>query len=348
VFETSNGCICCGSKGEFIETLYELIGVRDRIDYVIVETTGRADPAFVQIFELDDVIKKHFYVDGIVALVDAQNILAHLSDERVVWQGTTQILNEAVEQVAVADRIIINKVDLVSSKEVEEIKDKLCSINPFAQLFTTEYSSVDVQQVLDVKAFDIERILQQDAGFLDERPYRQHNTDVVALSFEGSDAVDLEDFREWMSKFLHTHEVLRAKGVLQIVNKNEKHVFQSVRTSLNITPYSSWQKDPFPKSKLVFIGRNLEEQSITQTFPVKLSPLLHPVKDPPQIPKAQFAILFLALVFYKASDIKEYSGEHPVIAALIFIFIAFFNISVHKKCLRGSQWMNTTEDVIDI
>ncbi len=171
IFEMNNGCLCCTVRGDLIRILGQLMKRRDRFDYILVETTGLADPGPVaQTFFTDDELKAHFRLDGIVTVVDSRHIALHLDDSM-----------EAKEQVAFADRILLNKTDLVTPAELDHLESRLRSINRVAHFHRTAHSNLDVHQVLDLHAFDLDHKLSIEPGFLDR-----------ALPFEWSGAYHLD------------------------------------------------------------------------------------------------------------------------------------------------------------
>ncbi|MFZ9653030.1 MAG: CobW family GTP-binding protein, partial [Steroidobacteraceae bacterium] len=156
IFETNNGCICCTVRGDLLRILGQLLKRRDKFDYIIVETTGMADPGPVaQTFFLDDEFKDQFLLDAIITLVDARHIERHLDE-----------MKEPGEQVAFADVILLNKTDLVTEAELERIERRIRAMNGTARIHRTQNANVPVADVLDVGAFDLERALAVDADFL--------------------------------------------------------------------------------------------------------------------------------------------------------------------------------------
>jgi G3E family GTPase len=162
IFETANGCICCTVRGDLIRILNQLVKRRDKFDYIIVETTGLADPGPVaQTFFIDDDLREHFQLDAIVTLVDAKHSEAHLEEVRA-----------ASEQIAFADVVLLNKTDLVSEQGLARVEQRIRSINRTAKVFRTEAAKLPIEQVLDVGAFDLDRALAVDKGFLEpEYPF---------------------------------------------------------------------------------------------------------------------------------------------------------------------------------
>jgi G3E family GTPase len=162
LFETNNGCICCTVRGDLIRILGQLMKRRDRFDYILIETTGMADPGPVaQTFFLDDELKNQFQLDAIVTMVDAKHFLQHVDE-----------LNEPAEQVAFADLVLLNKTDLVDEAALERIERRIRAINGTARIHRTKNADVAIDKVLNVGAFDLQRALAVDEAFLEpEYPF---------------------------------------------------------------------------------------------------------------------------------------------------------------------------------
>src|SRR6202451_1137891 len=156
IFETANGCICCTVRGDLIRVLGQLLKRRDRFDYIMIETTGLADPGPVaQTFFVEEDLKDQFLLDAIVTVIDAAHIEKHLSE-----------IAAAGEQVAFADVILLNKSDLVTSADLARIERRLRAINSTAQIVHTRNADVPIAAVLQVGAFDLQRVLALEGGFL--------------------------------------------------------------------------------------------------------------------------------------------------------------------------------------
>ncbi len=162
LFETNNGCICCTVRGDLIRILGQLMKRRDRFDYIIIETTGMADPGPVaQTFFLDDELKSQFALDAIVTMVDAKHFEQHVDE-----------LSEPAEQVAFADVVLLNKTDLVEPAALERIERRIRAINATAKIHHTRNADAPIDAVLDVGAFDLQRALSVDGAFLEpEYPF---------------------------------------------------------------------------------------------------------------------------------------------------------------------------------
>ena len=121
IFEMNNGCVCCTVRGDLIRILNKLLKRKDRLDAILIETTGLANPApVIQTFFVDDNIKDACALDAVLTVVDAKHVTQHLDDEKP--EG---VVNEAVQQVAFADKILLNKVDLVSKEELAAVKHRI-------------------------------------------------------------------------------------------------------------------------------------------------------------------------------------------------------------------------------
>ena len=163
IFEMNNGCICCTVRGDLIKILGKLTKHKQKFDYVLIETTGLADPAPVaQTFFVDDVVQASYSLDGIITVIDAKHITMHIDE--IKPEG---VENESIEQIAFADRILLNKTDLVTAEELEVVKTRIQSINKSAPIITTLNSEVDLDKILNIQAFDLKRITQDlDPTFL--------------------------------------------------------------------------------------------------------------------------------------------------------------------------------------
>ena len=162
IFETANGCICCTVRGDLIRVLGQLRKRRERFDYILIETTGLADPGPVaQSFFVDEDLKEDFELDAVVTLVDAAHVMRQLADSPT-----------AADQIAFADVLVLNKTDLVDAATLAGIEQTLRGINGTARLVRTERASLPLDQVLDVGAFDLDRALSVNAAFLEPpRPF---------------------------------------------------------------------------------------------------------------------------------------------------------------------------------
>jgi G3E family GTPase len=177
IFEMNNGCICCTVRGDLIRILGNLMKRRDRFDYIMIETTGLADPGPVaQTFFMDDEIQEHLALDGIVTLVDAKHVAQHIDES-----------DEVKEQIAFADVILLNKIDLVSPAELDQLEARIHSMNSAARIFRTKDAVVEMDKILGLGGFDLDRALEVDPKFLEPE-----------YPFEWSGGYDLAPGEYWL------------------------------------------------------------------------------------------------------------------------------------------------------
>jgi G3E family GTPase len=250
VFEMNNGCICCTVRGDLIRIIGNLLKRKDRFDGILIETTGLADPAPVaQTFFVDDEVRRRAKLDSIVTVVDAKNLMARLDDS-----------HEAAEQVAFADIILLNKTDLVSGDELERVDARIRAINPTAMIHRTERCSVPVGAVLGRRAFDLDRILEIEPNFLGEDDH-QHDDAIGSVALREERPIDVNKFNAWIGLLLRTEgqDILRSKGILNIKGSPNRFIFQAVHMLIEGDDGKPWEPGGSRDSKLVFIGRGLDE-----------------------------------------------------------------------------------------
>ena len=268
IIEMMNGCICCTVRQDLVVVLKKLsariASGQLHLDGVVIETTGLADPGPVaQTFFVDEDVKRRFVLDGVITLVDAKHIEQHLDEEKP--EGAE---NEAVEQLAFADRVLLNKVDLVAEEDLVRVEGRIRAINKFAPIERCQQSTVSVSSVLDVQGFDLKRILEMDPEFLDTDAEHAHDQSVTSLSIVLPGELDLDDVRRWVQQVLTTKgaDIFRMKGVLAIASSEEKFVYQGVHMIFTGEFDSRWGEGEARVSKLVFIGRNLDHDGLRSGF----------------------------------------------------------------------------------
>ncbi len=257
VFEMNNGCICCTVRGDLIRIIGNLLKRKGRFDGILIETTGLADPAPVaQTFFVDDDVREQARLDSIVTVVDAKNFLQRLDDS-----------HEAAEQVAFADIILLNKVDLVSSQALAEIEGRIQAMNPMARIHRTDHCVMPVDQLLDRGAFDLNRILDIEPNFLGEDDH-EHDDAITSVALTASRPLDVNRFGDWISDLLRRRgvDILRAKGILDIKGSPDRYVFQAVHMLMEGDDGRRWQAGDKRESKFVLIGRNLDEAELKAGF----------------------------------------------------------------------------------
>jgi G3E family GTPase len=267
VIEMMNGCICCTVRQDLVEVLKKLSKRRDgglRLDAIIIETTGLADPAPVaQTFFVEKSVSNFCKLDGIVTLIDAKHIEQHLDDEKP--EG---VENEAVEQVAFADRLLVNKIDLVGEADLERVEKRLRTINKFAPVLRCEKASVDIDQVLNIRAFDLERTLQNDPQFLDTDADHEHDKTVTSVGIDIEGHVDLGAFQDWLMKLLKDDgaNMYRMKGILAVNGAKERFVYHAVHMIFSGDFTDPWEENEPRSCKLMFIGKNIDEAALRASF----------------------------------------------------------------------------------
>ncbi|NDE90780.1 MAG: GTP-binding protein [Alphaproteobacteria bacterium] len=289
VFEMNNGCICCTVRGDLIRIIGNLMKRKGSFDGIIVETTGLADPAPVaQTFFVDEDVARRTKLDAVVTVVDALHLPARLKDSK-----------EAVEQIAFADVIVLNKTDLVSAEALAEVEKTIKSINRFAPIHHAQRSNVALDKILDRGAFDLARILEADPHFLCDHSHdgaheehhvhdehcghdhhhdhdHHHHHEEAHTHYEGIDSIslssekplDTEKFDAWIGDVLANHgqNILRSKGILNLAGQNDRFVFQAVHMVKEGSFQRPWKANENKNSRLVFIGRDLPVDDLQRGF----------------------------------------------------------------------------------
>jgi G3E family GTPase len=254
----NNGCICCTVRGDLVRILGNLMKRRQKFDGIIVETTGLADPAPVaQTFYMDEDVKRATHLDAIVTLVDAKNLAARLDDSK-----------EAASQIAFADIVVLNKMDLVTEEEAAEVERRIRAINPYAEIRRATKSEVPIEAVMGREAFKLERILEREPEFLSGEDNHSHNEDIMSLSFEVSEPLDENKFNAWIGELLQSkgQDLLRTKGVLNFKGQEDRFAFQAVHMIADGDYIGPWPEGSARKSKIVFIGRDLNRPRLRRGF----------------------------------------------------------------------------------
>ncbi len=257
IFEMNNGCICCTVRGDLIRILGNLLRRRDAFDHILIETTGLADPApVIQTFFVDDEVAGGLDLDGVVTLVDAKHVLLHLDDSP-----------EVEEQIAFADVIVLNKVDLVSSPELDRLEDRIRRVNRVAAIHRAEMADVPVDHVVGLGAFDLNHALAIDPQLLADDAH-EHDEEVSSVGFETPGDLDPERLNAWLGNLLATQgqDIFRMKGILSLAGADERFVFQGVHMLFDGQPDRPWRADEIRGNQLVFIGRNLDRAALTKGF----------------------------------------------------------------------------------
>lgn len=266
IVEVMNGCICCTVRGDLVTALKGLYKKVSQFNGVIIETTGLADPApVVQTFFIDEDIQKMYRLDCVVTVVDAKNILERIHEEKP--EG---VENESVEQLAFADKILLNKTDLSTPEDLDKITKEIKGINPTASITRTEYGKIDPKELLDVQAFELKRVLEFDPEFLGEDQEHQHDSTVTSVGVKVKAPVNMMMLEKWIQRLITEDgaNLYRYKGVLAVKGMKEKFVFQGVGMLFSGGFSGSWGNVPEEEreSRFIFIGKNLDHKFLREGF----------------------------------------------------------------------------------
>jgi G3E family GTPase len=256
VFEMNNGCICCTVRGDLIRIIGTLLRRRDQLDGMLIETTGLADPGpVIQSFFMDEDLRTRVRLDSVVTVVDGVHFAAQADAS-----------TEAIEQVAFADQVVLNKSDLVDADQLAAIRQRVAAINPFARLQVTTRCALPIAELLDRGAFDLSRALEIEPTLLDDVDH-EHDDTIGSVSLTTDRPLDPDRFSDWIRKFILERgtDVLRSKGILHLHNQERRYVFQGVHMVMDSDWGPPWT-DETPLSKLVFIGRGLDGNALQKDF----------------------------------------------------------------------------------
>lgn len=263
-----NGCVCCSVRGDLVRTLGQLTKRRKDFDAILLETTGLADPApIVYTVQTNSKMSENYYIDSIVCLADAKHIQIHLDEKKP--EGS---VNEALQQVAFADKILLNKIDLVTAEEKQALKDRLAKINKFAMTIETERSRAPLDKILGLNSFNMESILNYDPEFFESQEGEtKHNLELVqsvGVQFKGQ--LHAQWFNMFMMDLLRERaaDIYRSKGLLSFHGQGDtKFVFQGVHEQINFGPAKEpWKAGEEKINKFVFIGKGLNREELTKSL----------------------------------------------------------------------------------
>ncbi len=257
VFEMNNGCICCTVRGDLIRIIEGLMKRKGKFDAIIVETTGLADPAPVaQTFFVDEDVSQRARLDAVVTVADAKWLSDRLKDAP-----------EAKNQIAFADVILLNKADLVDEAGLERVEALVRGINPSARIHRTVNCDIPIAEVLDRKAFDLDRIMEVEPEFLEEGHHHHHDDEIDSFSFRAGE-VNPDKFMPWISELTQREgpNILRCKGIVAFPKEPKRFVFQGVHMILDGDLSREWRPDEARESRVVFIGRDLNQNAIRDGF----------------------------------------------------------------------------------
>ena len=281
VIQMNNGCICCTVRGDLLRSFSELVEHRDKFDTVIVETTGLAEPAPVaESLYADDRTRREFTLHGVVTVVDAKHVATQLEES-----------GESCEQIAFADLILLNKTDLVAADELDQVEERIRWLNKVARIVRTRNSELDLDLVLGLESADLEHKIDAAALVHDHNgsrddghdhdddheeshhrgdPHRRHNHLANIMTVCIAEAGDLDGMKLslWLRSLIAEFgaRILRMKGILSLSGDPGQFLFQGVRMDFEGRPGRAWRPGETRVNRLVFIGRDLDQERITEGF----------------------------------------------------------------------------------
>ncbi|XP_071548729.1 zinc-regulated GTPase metalloprotein activator 1-like [Panulirus ornatus] len=268
--ELRNGCLCCSVKDNGVKAIENLMKRRGKFDYILLETTGLADPGpIASLFWMDKQLESEIYLDGIITVLDAKYAEKNINEKKL-----DGVVNEAVRQVALADLLILNKTDLVDLQQLQVVTSLVRTINSSAEIVQTQRCRIDLDKILDLHAYDrfdiqaYERTLH--SRFVDGMPHLDQCVRTVTVEVEGSltqTALDsLVEVLLWERSLLNSTgeqiNIYRMKGIMSIAGECQRVMLQAVQELYETEPVGMWPEDTPRSCRLVLIGENLEEASV--------------------------------------------------------------------------------------
>ncbi|XP_034026416.1 COBW domain containing [Thalassophryne amazonica] len=271
--ELRNGCLCCSVKDNGLKAIENLMEKKGKFDYILLETTGLADPgAVASMFWVDAELGSDIYLDGIVTVIDAKYGMQHLAEEKA-----DGLVNEAARQIALADLIVINKIDLINKEERAHIRHAVRSINGLVKILETQKSRVDLSEVLDLHSFDSSDGVNLPEKLQLVKSTRPHlDKTILTVTFEvagdlSEDALNMFIQNLLWEKVLKNKEgkpmtVIRLKGLVSFVGKAQQVMLQGVHELYELTETPQLWDGSARTNRLVFIGRNLDKDILQEEF----------------------------------------------------------------------------------
>lgn len=256
ILEMNNGCICCTVRGDLIRIISHLLERREKVDHLVIETTGLADPApVIQSFFVDEIMRSKTELDAVVTVVDAKHVWEH-------WDSS-----EVQEQIAFADVILLNKTDLVLPAQAEALEKRIRATNAVAKIYCTQNCELEIDSVLGVKAFDLKNALSIDPEFLSETAH-DHDETVSSISIVEAGSVSSDKLTTWLNQLVQVQgqNIFRMKGILNVDDEDRRFVLQGVHMLLEGRPGKPWKPNENRRNEMVFIGRDLHEAMLKEGF----------------------------------------------------------------------------------
>jgi G3E family GTPase len=258
LIEIRNGCVCCTVRSDLVAGVNAILA-RDgvRLDRLIVETSGLADPAPVlQTFLADADVMDKVELESVITIVDAENFQRQISDAI------------AREQIAFADLILLNKIDLLAPPQIVQLERQLRAINPAAELMRTLNAAAPAAALLGRQRFSLPNLLALEPGILADEHDHEHDQSVTSCAVATDAPLDPDRFSRWASQLVQRdgRDLMRMKGVLHFEGEARRFTFHSVHMLLDAKPGKRWENVETRSSRLVFIGRHLDIAALRSGF----------------------------------------------------------------------------------
>lgn len=294
VLELDNGCLCCSVNGDLVRTLNEVASRKDDFEYLVIETTGVANPGpVINTFRTNKTIAETFVIDSIVCVTDAAHLLLHISSK------------EVQNQLALADILLLNKIDLVDEDDLQAVELTIKSINSLASIHRTRNSNIELQKILNTGRFDQLKLAEasEDAHANEEHEHEHdhehcdhdhghcdhdhthdhahdhahehdehshaldhhhHSDDIQSVGVQLESPLDAKLFNAFLKTLIRTkgNDIFRMKGIVAIDGNPARVVFHSVHLVSEFTKGELWGDSEQKVSRIVFIGRNLDSAAI--------------------------------------------------------------------------------------
>jgi G3E family GTPase len=272
IFELNNGCICCSLNDDFYLTVKKLLDSKQKFNHLLLETTGIANPdTIITTFFTYKEFVTAFEIDSVICVADAENM-----------EDIMELQPEIVKQLAVADIVLINKIDAVHPNYIEQLKQKIGGINHSNLIYTVKHSDISNIDILDTFAFSPEVIEKTTHKFLRlktgtnqfptqsfiQKPIKnKFKHDIVSIGIEMEGSLSYEKFSLWIQRFMSINDslIFRIKGIISFDNMPEKFIFQAVRTTYLIDNNDEWESER-RFTKLIFIGKDIENMGIEESL----------------------------------------------------------------------------------
>jgi len=266
--ELANGCVCCSVKHSLVQALEQLVQRKDRMDHILLETTGLADPApLVSVLWLDDQLESSIVLDSIITVIDAKNFRVQIDEHK-----NSSSFPEAFHQIAFADVVILNKIDLVEDS-LEDLEKHIRDVNALVTVVRSVRCQVDLNEVFNRQAYGAKNSshLQELLDYSKSvPPSRRHDNSISTLCIYEQDSVNLAKVESWLEDLLWEKksimDIYRCKGILYIHDSDQVHTLQAVREVYEVVPARKWSETESRMNKIVVIGRNLDINVLQDSF----------------------------------------------------------------------------------